>query len=73
MTLNNLIGQTILIEMIFGWPGLGTMNAAAMGSRDYPLIVGGFIITLLIVVVGNFIMDILYGFIDPRINLQNVH
>lgn len=67
MSLNGLIGQTILIEQIFGWPGLGTLNAAAMGARDYPLIVGGFVVTLLIVVVGNFLMDILYGFIDPRI------
>ena len=67
MSLNGLIGQTILIEQIFGWPGLGSMNAEAMGSRDFPLIVGGFVVTLLIVVVGNFIMDILYGFIDPRI------
>lgn len=67
MSLNGLIGQTILIEQIFGWPGLGTLSAAAMGARDYPLIVGTFIITLLIVVVGNFFMDIIYGFIDPRI------
>jgi peptide/nickel transport system permease protein len=67
MTLNNLIGQTIIIEAIFGWPGLGVMNIAALNSRDYPLIIGGFIITLLIVVVGNFILDITYGFIDPRI------
>jgi peptide/nickel transport system permease protein len=67
MNLNALIGQTIILEALFGWPGLGSMNISALGARDYPLIVGGFLITLLIVVVGNFLLDILYGFIDPRI------
>ncbi len=67
MVLNGLIGQTLVIEAIFGWPGLGWMGINALNQRDYPVIVGGFIITLLIVVIGNFILDIAYGFIDPRI------
>lgn len=65
--LSGLIGQTIVIEAIFGWPGLGFMGLNALAQRDYPVIVGGFIITLIIVVIGNFILDITYGFIDPRI------
>ncbi|MFX1282991.1 MAG: ABC transporter permease [Promethearchaeota archaeon] len=64
---NDLVGATILTEAIFGWPGLGSMQLNAIMMLDFPLIIGTFIITLVIVVFGNFIVDITYGFIDPRI------
>ncbi|MFX0181618.1 MAG: ABC transporter permease [Candidatus Hodarchaeota archaeon] len=67
LRLNGLIGQTLIIEAIFGWPGLGSIALNAVNAQDYPLIVGTFMITLIVVVVGNFLVDITYGFIDPRI------
>jgi peptide/nickel transport system permease protein len=65
--LNGLVGETIVIEAIFGWPGMGSLALGAVNSQDYPLIMGTFMVTLIIVVIGNFLVDITYGFIDPRI------
>jgi peptide/nickel transport system permease protein len=62
-----LIGETAVLEIIFGWPGIGRMMFDAVLSSDYPLIFGGFLITMVVVIIGNFLIDILYGFIDPRI------
>ncbi len=64
---NELIGATLVIEMVFLWPGLGKLTYEAFISLDYPLIIGTFIITILVILVGNFLIDITYGLIDPRI------
>jgi len=63
----SLIGQTMLVEYVFGWPGLGTLLFGSVQAIDYPLMQGIFVFTVLVVLVGNFLIDILYGFIDPRI------
>jgi len=65
--LSSLIGQTLLVEYVFGWPGLGTLVYQAVTAIDYPMIQALFLITVFIVLIGNFLMDIIYGFIDPRI------
>lgn len=67
LVLSGLIGQTALTEIVFGWPGLGTLGFSAVMNRDYPLLMGTFLVTLVVVLLGNFLMDLLYGFIDPRI------
>lgn len=63
----SLIGQTMLVEYVFGWPGLGTLLYDAVQKIDYPLMQGIFVFTVLVVLLGNFLVDILYGFMDPRI------
>ncbi len=67
LVLSGLIGQTMITEIVFGWPGLGTLGFRAVMNRDYPLLMGTFLVTVVIVLLGNFLMDILYGMIDPRI------
>jgi peptide/nickel transport system permease protein len=67
MVFNGIIGQTLVIEIVFGWPGLGLLLYNAVFNYDYPLIFGCFLVIIIIIVVGNFLIDILYGFIDPRI------
>ena len=67
MVFNGIVGQTLIIEIVFGWPGIGLLLYNAVFNYDYPLIFGCFIVIIVIVVVGNFLIDILYGFIDPRI------
>jgi len=62
-----LIGATFVLENVFAWHGLGYITTQAFISRDYTLIVGSFIVTILIILIGNFLIDIAYGFIDPRI------
>ena len=67
MVFNGIIGQTLVIEIVFGWPGIGLLLYNAVFNYDYPLIFGCFMVIIIIIVVGNFLIDILYGFIDPRI------
>jgi peptide/nickel transport system permease protein len=67
MVFNGIIGQTLVIEIVFGWPGIGLLLYNAVFNYDYPLIFGCFIVIIIIIVIGNFVIDILYGFIDPRI------
>jgi peptide/nickel transport system permease protein len=55
------------VEYVFGWPGLGTMAYQAVTAIDYPMIQAIFLITVGLVLFGNFLVDIIYGFIDPRI------
>jgi peptide/nickel transport system permease protein len=64
---NALIGETAILEIIFQWPGIGKMMFDAVGANDYPVIFGGFVVIMVVVILGNFLIDILYGFIDPRI------
>ncbi|MFW9905439.1 MAG: ABC transporter permease [Candidatus Thorarchaeota archaeon] len=67
LRLNELIGVTLVVEYVFQYPGLGRIIIESAQSRNYPLIIGSFVVIILITVIGNFLIDILYGFIDPRI------
>lgn len=66
---NECLGATFIIEFVFSWPGLGWLTIQAMTAQNYTLIIGTFIVNIIIVVLGNFLIDILYGFIDPRIRV----
>ena len=72
VVLSSLVGQTLLVEIIFGYPGLGNLAYQAVFNMDYPLIEATFILTVAIVLVGNFICDVLYGILDPRIGSSYV-
>ncbi|MHA2502154.1 MAG: ABC transporter permease [Candidatus Kariarchaeaceae archaeon] len=67
LRLGDAIGATLVLEWVFGWPGVGDILLNSALSADFPLLMASSIILLIVVVVGNFIIDILYGFIDPRI------
>lgn len=67
LRLNELIGATIIVEYVFNYPGLGRIIVESATSQNYPLIVGSFVVIILVTVIGNFLLDILYGLIDPRI------
>jgi peptide/nickel transport system permease protein len=66
---NALIGETTVIEYLFGWPGVGRLLYEGAYFCDYNVIIGTFIVILIIVTLGNFIIDILYGIMDPRIRI----
>lgn len=61
------VSGLVLIEIVFNWPGLGSTLMAAIESRDFPVIQFVFFLIAGIVVVANFLVDLLYGVIDPRI------
>ncbi|BBN99639.1 ABC transporter permease [Sporolactobacillus terrae] len=65
-----LLGGAILTETIFGWPGVGLYIYNAIQYRDYPVIQSGILIIAFIFVMVNFIVDLLYGLIDPRIKYK---
>ncbi len=67
MSISNLVSQTLLIEVVFGYPGIGNLAFNAVFALDYPLIEVTFIFSMLILLIGNFLCDILYGVLDPRI------
>jgi peptide/nickel transport system permease protein len=67
INLNNLIGMTMIIEMVFAWDGLGLLTLDAIRSRDYFMMLGTFLVTMVVVILGNFLVDLAYAFLDPRI------
>ena len=62
-----VVGGSLLVEQVFSIAGIGTMMVLAIGNRDYFVIQSCVLIISLFTVVSNLIVDILYGFIDPRI------
>ena len=65
-----LLGGTVIIESIFGLPGLGSLAIGAVTARDLPLIQGIVVVTTLIVLVVNLLVDISYGLLDPKVRAQ---
>lgn len=67
MSLSTLFNGALLTETVFSWPGMGRMVFDAIATRDYPVIMGGFIVSAVMVVIGSFITDIIYMYLDPRV------
>jgi peptide/nickel transport system permease protein len=65
-----LLTGAFFIEKIFAWPGMGLAVVTAIGTRDYPLVVGGVIIGSIMVTLGSLLADILYAWADPRIRAR---
>jgi peptide/nickel transport system permease protein len=64
------LSGAVLIEVVFGWPGVGRLTLEAIGHRDFPVLMGVFIVVTALVVITNFITDIVYAAVDPRIRLR---
>jgi peptide/nickel transport system permease protein len=58
------------MEMVFAYPGIGYLLFNAVSNEDYPLMQGVFLIIVVAVVLANFLVDILYVFIDPRVRSE---
>jgi peptide/nickel transport system permease protein len=69
LQITHLIGGAVVTEQIFGWPGLGSLLVSSIAFRDYPTIMGITIYVTIIVMILNIIMDIIYGFLDPRVRI----
>jgi len=70
LRLGYMLSGAVVIESVFGWPGLGLLMIDALFDRDYPLIMGMFIVISLSVTIITFIVDITYTYLDPRIRLK---
>jgi peptide/nickel transport system permease protein len=62
-----LVGGAILTETVFGWPGIGRLAFDALLQRDYPVLLGVFLVTSIMVVIFNIVTDLVYRVVDPRI------
>lgn len=62
-----IIGGAVVTEQIFSWPGLGSLMVTSINNRDYATIMGITVFIAVIVLLGNILLDILYGVVDPRI------
>ncbi len=70
LDLGALVAGTILTETVFNWPGVGLQMYKAILVRDWPIVTGGVIIIVLLVMVINLLVDISYAFLDPRIRYR---
>ena len=64
-----MLSGAILTETVFNWPGIGYEMFRAISSRDWPIVMGGVTLIVVVVMVINLLVDISYAFLDPRIRL----
>jgi dipeptide transport system permease protein len=67
LQVGTLMAGAVLTETIFSWPGIGKWLIDAISRRDYPVVQNGILIVATLVIITNFIVDILYGVANPRI------
>ena len=65
-----MINVAVVIEVVFNWPGVGQLLYDALVNRDFPMVQGVVLMSGLLIVVLNFIVDVLYAYTDPRIRLS---
>jgi len=66
-----LLGGAIVCEMIFAWPGVGRLLIFAINNRDFPVVEGAVFVIAMVFVVGNLLVDLCYGWLDPRVNVRS--
>jgi peptide/nickel transport system permease protein len=65
-----LVQGAIVVEPIFAWPGLGWLLVESIAARDFPVVVAGAIIAAVLMTLVNLVVDLLYGWLDPRIRVN---
>lgn len=68
--IGELLGGSVVTETVFAWPGVGRLIYQAIEAKDFPLIQAGVILVALIFVIANFLVDLLYAVLDPRIKTR---
>ena len=67
LELGGLLSGAVITETIFAWPGVGRLAVTAIFQRDYPLVQAAVLVTALVFVLSNLLVDVVYGWLDPRI------
>lgn len=70
LSLGHVVGGAITMEIVFSYPGIGMLTNNAILNHDYPLIQGAFLVIAVSIIAVNLIADLIYPFIDPRVNLN---
>jgi peptide/nickel transport system permease protein len=67
LQLGHLLGGSVLIETVFGWPGLGRLVFDSLLLRDHNVLLGILFVSSVVVILANLVVDLVYGLLDPRI------
>ena len=67
LQLGTLLGGAVMIEWVFGWPGLGQLLISAITARDYAVVQGAILLTIALFVFANVLVDVMHAWLDPRI------
>ncbi len=70
LTLPGLVSGSFIFETIFAWPGMGRLGYEAIMNYDYPVVMGVGVIATFLTLLGIFLSDVLYAFVDPRIRFE---
>ena len=63
------VGGQVVVESLFSWPGMGQLMVESAASHDYPVAQGTFLMLAILVISLNFLTDVLYCYLDPRIKI----
>lgn len=69
VSMTRAIGGLVLVEIVFNWPGIGFSLVQAVLGRDYPVLMFVFFIIAVFIIFANYLVDIIYGVIDPRVSV----
>jgi peptide/nickel transport system permease protein len=67
MHLGNLLGGAVVVETLFGWPGMGRLALEAVLARDFSVLLGVLLLSSFLVIIANMLIDLLHAWLDPRI------
>jgi peptide/nickel transport system permease protein len=67
MHLGNLLGGAVVVETLFGWPGMGRLALEAVLARDFSVLLGVLLLSSFLVILANMVIDLLHAWLDPRI------
>lgn len=70
MDLPSFFGGAVITEEIFSWPGMGRLFLSSLNDRDYPVQMAILVISAALLIFGNLLADLAYGFLDPRIQYR---
>ncbi len=68
--MGNLLGGSVIVEEVFAWPGISTFLITGVSQRDYPVVKGVVLVICMAFALINLAVDLIYGFLDPRIRYQ---
>jgi len=70
VSMTRALGGLVLVEFVFNWPGIGFTLVKSIFARDYPVVTFIFFLIALFIILANFTIDLLYGYIDPRVSIS---
>ncbi len=70
LSIPQIVSGAFIIEFVFGWPGMGLLGVNAALKRDFPVIMGVTMLSAVFIVLGNFLADVAYHWVDPRIRYE---